>query len=686
LLLLVASPLAAQAESWNSERAIDLIARARARRALPIADSSLRSYESRAHGRVYFYLDRRGSDRRTLVKTDQIALDVFWQAPDLTKQRIIGLRDESRLPNRMRYHLDHLTVVQNEFGNAIRLGDGDEVRDVPHPAAPGSDSIYDFRLADSLTIRLPGSPEPVRAYEIEVRPKRSDRAAIVGTVYVDRASADIVRMTFTFTPVSYVDRRLDYINISLDNSLWEGRYWLPHEQSVEIRRQIPELDFIAGAVILGRFRVSNYRLNVELPSVTFLGTGVDALPEPARKAFPFPAGLYDELQEEGLAPPPEMRELRAEAARLLGLRTLSGLPRYRLSLGSVSDIFRFDRGESAYLGLGTSWQPSSIVRAELSAGFASGPEHGALSAGLHVSPDNGPEWRLDGYFNALRDVGIRQGEAGVVSTFSSLVWADDYRDPFFASGVRLGARFGVSPTLSLELGVRSERQRSASLTSEHAPFSNDSRFRPIRSIDEGWIHALDIVLARAEPEDDAAGWGGAASLDAGAFEGKGVVRPMLEGTWRRSAGDLRTHVRLRGATGLSVSLSGDNSPLPPAAQQYFVFGGRNTLPGYEYRSFAGNAFALAEAEVSRDIAFPWIRLRATAGLGVADVIEPDAPRLGGVSPLDDWNVDTTDGLRPSLGVGVGLLWDVVRIDVARGLRGGEWQLNVSVDPRLWGIL
>ena len=34
--------------------------------------------------------------------------------------------------------------------------------------------------------------------------------------------ADIVRMTFTFTPASYVDRRLDYINISLDNGLFAG--------------------------------------------------------------------------------------------------------------------------------------------------------------------------------------------------------------------------------------------------------------------------------------------------------------------------------------------------------------------------------------------------------------------------------------------------------------------------------
>jgi len=685
LLLLAAAPAAAQEQGWNTPRSMELVERARERRALPIADSSLRSYESRAHGRVYFYLDRRASERRILIKTDQIALDVFWQAPDLTKQRIIGLRDESRLPNNMRYHLDHLTVVQNEFGNAIRLGDGDEVRDVPHPAAPGSDSIYDFRLVDSLSIRLPGSAEPIRAYEIQARPKRTDRAAIVGSLFVDRATADIVRMTFTFTPVSYVDRRLDYINISLDNSLWEGRYWLPHEQSVEIRRQIPELDFVAGAVILGRFRISNYRLNLELPPTTFLGTGVDAEPPAVRELFDFPEGLYDELQDEGLAPPPSMSDLRAEAARLVGLQTLSGLPRFRLSLGAASDVFRYDRAEGAFLGLGTSWQPGPSFRAEFSGGFASGPEHGSFTLGFQLAPAGGPSWRVEGYANTIRDLAVRPGAAGVLSTLTSIGWADDFRDPFFASGGRVSGSFEVSPGLRLTAGARSERHRSPSLVRSIAPLSGGSLFRPIREIDEGWLHVVDLSLERPEPDNEAPGWGGRLSLEAGAFEGDGLIRPEAEVTWRRTTADLRTHFRVRASAGLSLGLAGDAAPAPPAAQQYFVFGGRNTLPGYAYRSFAGNLYALTDVDMARDVAWPWLRVHALAAVGYADLPDDDG-EAGGISPFDAWDVRMTRGLRPSVGAGVGLLWDVLRIDLNRGLRGGEWQVTLAVNERLWGVL
>jgi hypothetical protein len=226
---------AAAAPAWDSPRALELVEAARARRLLPAQDTTLRNYSAKAEGFVYFYLDRSETEERTLVKVDQVALEVFWAPPNRTKQRIVGMRDMSRLPNRMHYHLDHLTVVQDGFGDVIRMGDGDEVADVPHPAAPGSDSIYEFRLADSLTLQLPGAAQPIRVYEMQVRPRRVDRSALVGSVFVDRADGDIVRMTFTFTPASYVDRRLDYISVSLDNGLWEGRYWLPHEQTLQIR-------------------------------------------------------------------------------------------------------------------------------------------------------------------------------------------------------------------------------------------------------------------------------------------------------------------------------------------------------------------------------------------------------------------------------------------------------------------
>ena len=102
-----------------------------------VVDTALRSYQADARGYVYFFIDRPDTGERTLVKADQIALDVYWQAPNQTRQRIVGLRDRKVLPTNIHYHLDHLTVVQDDFGDLIRLGDGDEVAAVLHPLGPG---------------------------------------------------------------------------------------------------------------------------------------------------------------------------------------------------------------------------------------------------------------------------------------------------------------------------------------------------------------------------------------------------------------------------------------------------------------------------------------------------------------------------------------------------------------------
>ena len=250
------APLSGQNPAWNGSRALQMIREARDLRQGMVQDSSFQSYSSTARGFVYFYLDREDTGERILVKTDQIALEVFWRTPDEIKQRIIGLRDEKKLPTNIHYHLDHLVVVQDEFGDRIRIGDGDEVEAVVHPAAPGSEAVYDFLLADSVTLILPATGETVRVYEIQVRPKDFDAPGFVGEMFLDRDTRAIVRMSFTFTPASYVDPYLDHISISLENGLWLGKHWLPYRQQLEIRREVPFLDIPAGKLRSPQFQGS----------------------------------------------------------------------------------------------------------------------------------------------------------------------------------------------------------------------------------------------------------------------------------------------------------------------------------------------------------------------------------------------------------------------------------------------
>jgi hypothetical protein len=672
-------PVAVTAADWDSPRAQELMALARARWLLPQQDTTLRNYRAKAEGFVYFYLDRRETGERTLVKVDQVALEVLWAPPNRTRQHIVGLRDVSRLPNRMHYHLDHLTVVQDGFGDVIQMGDGDEVRDVPHPAAPGSDSIYQFRLTDSLTLRLPGAPEPIRVYEIQVRPYRLDRSALVGSVFVDRARGDIVRMTFTFTPASYVDHRLDYITVSLDNGLWDGRYWLPHEQTLQIRRQVPELDFGAGAVIHGRMRIGDYEFNDELLTErAFYGYPVTAAPHGERERFAFERGILDDLNEAGLAPPADLAAVRRQAAALLGTDRLSGLPRWRLSLGSASSALRYNRAEGVALGLGVAYVPGPTWRADVHLGYAAGPDRPWGYARLRRAVGDGGDIgvRLD--YRELRDIGIAPGVPPAINTLAAAFLGRDYLDPYFATGATVELRQPLGTGWRGSIGVSAQRHHSAGLTQAAAPFSDSARFRTVLPIDDGDVASVSLGLYRPMPDPVAAAWGGGLRIEAGAYDGGIFLRPTGRAELLRASRDQRRSLRVSAAAG-AVSAAAP-------AQQLFLLGGQGTVPGYEFRAYSGTRFGMARAEAGAAVLQPWLSLRLIAAAGATGGLRaPEAIARTGAGTPAAWQTRPTDGLRTSVGGGVSLLWDMLSIDAVRGLNGGTWQVLLSFHRDFWDI-
>jgi len=164
-------PEAPGAGDWNAHRARRLVRSvAEARRGHPYGDTTLHDFRARAEGHTYFLFDpgpaaslleAPGGTR--LVRADQVALRIAWRRPGYSRQAIVGRRSESLLPTRIQYHADHLRVLLENFDSIISMGRGTEVRDVPHPAAPGALSAYEYRLADSLEVR---SSRPAMAYRV----------------------------------------------------------------------------------------------------------------------------------------------------------------------------------------------------------------------------------------------------------------------------------------------------------------------------------------------------------------------------------------------------------------------------------------------------------------------------------------------------------------------------------------
>ena len=90
--------------TWNHPKALELIQRGRELRSKITIDSLFQNYQAEAKGHVYFFIDGALSENRILVKADQVALDIFWQAPRQTKQIIVGQRTEKMLPTNIKYH------------------------------------------------------------------------------------------------------------------------------------------------------------------------------------------------------------------------------------------------------------------------------------------------------------------------------------------------------------------------------------------------------------------------------------------------------------------------------------------------------------------------------------------------------------------------------------------------------
>jgi len=186
-------------ETWNDERTKALVSAAIQRRAVQLADTGLTDYTARAHGYLTFLaqLGEGFPEPPKLIKSDELVVEVYWGAPDRSKQRVVGRRDTLLLPTDIKYHRDHLGVVQNNFPEIIRLGDGDEVRDVPHPLSARGLQTYDYAISDSLAIRT--SDRAIDVMMVKVRPKDDGAAAAVGAVYIDRVTGSVVRMTLSFT-------------------------------------------------------------------------------------------------------------------------------------------------------------------------------------------------------------------------------------------------------------------------------------------------------------------------------------------------------------------------------------------------------------------------------------------------------------------------------------------------------
>jgi hypothetical protein len=128
--------------------------------------------------------------------------------------------------------------------------------------------------------------------------------------------------------------------------------------------------------------------------------------------------------------------------------------------------------------------------------------------------------------------------------------------------------------------------------------------------------------------------------------------------------------------------------VPPQAD--WRIGGRGTVPGYDFRTFGGDAYTFGRLTYGQEIARPFLRGRLFAAAGwTGDAFSHDLSInvLDGPSPAFHVAEGARRGGMASVGAGVGLFYDILRVDLARGLgSGGRWEVIVEANPSFWDFL
>ncbi|MBK7908120.1 MAG: hypothetical protein IPJ78_16360 [Gemmatimonadetes bacterium] len=666
--------LEAQA-GWNDERTRTLVTAAIVRRAAQLADTGLADYTARAHGYVTF-LAQLGDGFPTppvVIKSDELMLEVYWGAPDRSKQRIIGRRDTLLLPTDINYHRDHLAIVQNNFPAIIRLGDGDEVRDVRHPLSAAGFESYDYRIVDSLTIRT--GDRVIDVMQVNVRPKDDREPAAVGAVFIDRRTASVVRMSFSFTRAALKDRQLEDVSVILENGLVDGRFWLPRRQEIEIRRSATWMDFPARGIIRGRWEICCIETNAGLAPQQFIGPEIVEAPRAQQRAFAFDGELLKQLPEEVRALDAiEVRRVQEEARAMVRAGALARARNGAPAARSVSDLVRVNRVEGLAFGGGFAQSLGGGFRTSLHGRYGLADSRWKGRGVLAWESASGARTFLEGR-DEFAEAGVTPEVSGIRNSIAAQEFGSDWTDPY---GIRGGLfRYEFAPVGRRRLSLEYAREDQRPLAVHGAPTAG--RFAPTLAADAVRLSRLAVDWSRAPAPDGGdrrLTLGGRFSVEeshpAGGQLGTRYARAVAELEGARAWAGGRLLVR----THLGAVTPGSGVPL----QALPAFGGPVTAPGYAFHAIRGRAGLAQRIEWQRRVPFLAMDLgrfgKVPSSLVLAPFVHGAAMRDG----AGDWSS------YPSAGVGIIGFFDLLRIDVARTLRGGRWMVSVDASREFWNVL
>jgi hypothetical protein len=414
----------------------------------------------------------------------------------------------------------------------------------------------------------------------------------------------------------------------------------------------------------------------------FNGPEIVVAPQAVRDTVRFGGRILDSLPPDvRVVTDAEVLRVQQEARALVRAQALRRPQAVTLSALGVSDFARFNRAEGFAFGAGAASRFGGGYGAELRGRYGLDDREGKVSGALSW---RSPRWgvRVFGQRDH-REAGDLQERSRLVNSIAAQEFGADATDPYGVQAVGLGLEAIGVAGFRLHLDASLERQRPLAVRASPA----NGRFEPILPATP--LRAVRVSLTGNRPT--------ALSLFGTELRVQGELRTSR--IWTDDAAFRVPYTTVGRAFG-SVSLErpfdsgrlvlftaggavGANGAIP--AQEWLYFGGPVSAPGYAYHELASVAGVTQRVEWRTGVPAPTISLgrfgRSPARATLAPFVQATFARRAAAT-----DVTHPTGVYPSAGVAVQPFFDLLRLELARGLRQGGWTFNVDLSRDFWGLL
>ena len=719
LPLLFAQLLIAQDTTYSSNALRDLVSRAVVANHAP--PSSLSGYRAHVESELSLLMrDTLGRERAAQI--EQLASSIEWQRSGAYEMHIVGYRMQT-----LGSPLSTLSFVRGWteptlYGERLRIGvqfPSDSARrrapadtarrdsvQVVHPFATDRERFYRYSGGDTVTVLRSGA-RAITVVRVRVQPHLADDtrlAAFDGEIDLDAERAQIVRMRGQFLILGGGSLRgrgvlarmpglVGVAYVEFVNTEVNGQYWLPAYQRSE---------FQTSFALLGRSRavmriVSSF--DGYAPDVN--GSPSDSVVAVSgRSAHRTTWASQDSVSSYG-----SWREAIGDMTASVTANDFddfapdawkrTGPPRVDFAPASTDNLVRFDRVQGLYTGMEANLQLRDFapgVSVGALAGYAwtertvRGGVHAALQRGLWTYGARA-ERGLPSTNDFTRPFEPQSaGLAGIVGSIDDF----DYVDRKLAVATATHVFDTVDRALlTVQLGGGEDRDEHARLTSG---WIGGGSFRPNRGVLPG-TYGIAIADAEFHP------------AISGDFVQPGIgARLHVEAAsgalnWRRAELSVAGR-QYFGPVSLTAEAQGGvvtGGVIPP--QQLFELGGSATLPGYDYKQFAGDRAALFRGFAGYLLPFWRAPKRVWGNLfipglspGFAVGIEGGSTQISsaaadaavaslGSSPSGARVSTATDRIRATTGAGITFFSGIIHVGVARPIdHPAPWRFVIGGGP------